>query len=90
MRPPASASENRTHDAEKIGLSRYSDFFNRIGPRADPASNPNYVRCWVPNGRQTTPNFACLMMGPTDVPEPLFCGSKSAQQEEIHTVVVLT
>ena len=32
MRPPASASENRTHDAEKIGLSRYSDFFNRIGP----------------------------------------------------------
>ena len=30
-RPPASASENRTHDAEKIGLSRYSDFFNRIG-----------------------------------------------------------
>jgi hypothetical protein len=31
MRPPASASEGRTHDAEKIGLSRYSDFFNRIG-----------------------------------------------------------
>ncbi len=32
MRPPASASENRTHGAEKIGPSRYSDFFNRIGP----------------------------------------------------------
>jgi hypothetical protein len=30
-RPPASASENCTHDAEKIELSRYSDFFNRIG-----------------------------------------------------------
>ena len=28
MRPPASASENRTHGAEKIGLSRYSDFLN--------------------------------------------------------------
>jgi hypothetical protein len=32
MRPPASASQNRTHDASKIRLSRYSDFFNRIGP----------------------------------------------------------
>jgi hypothetical protein len=31
-RPSASASEARTHDAEKVGLSRYSDFFNRIGP----------------------------------------------------------
>jgi hypothetical protein len=31
MRGPASAFENRTHGAEKIGLSRYSDFFNRIG-----------------------------------------------------------
>jgi hypothetical protein len=34
MRPPASASENRIHGAEKIGLSRYSDFFNRIVPFA--------------------------------------------------------
>jgi hypothetical protein len=33
-RPPASASENRTYDAEKIGLSRYFDFFNRIGQKA--------------------------------------------------------
>ncbi len=32
MRPPASASENRTHDAEKIGPRRYSDFFNKIDP----------------------------------------------------------
>ena len=32
MRPPASAFENRTDGAEKIGPSRYSDFFNRIGP----------------------------------------------------------
>ena len=31
MRPPASASENRTHGAEKIEPSRYSDFFNKIG-----------------------------------------------------------
>jgi hypothetical protein len=31
MRSPASASENRTHGAKKIGPSRYSDFFNRIG-----------------------------------------------------------
>jgi hypothetical protein len=31
MSPPASAAENRTHDAEKIGLSRYSNFFSRIG-----------------------------------------------------------
>ena len=30
-RPPASASENRTQDAEKIGLSRYFDFFIKIG-----------------------------------------------------------
>jgi hypothetical protein len=30
MRPPTSAFENRTHGAEKIGPSRYSDFFNRI------------------------------------------------------------
>jgi hypothetical protein len=29
MRPPASASENRTHTAEKIGPRRYSVFFNR-------------------------------------------------------------
>jgi hypothetical protein len=35
--PPASAAENRTHDAEKIGLSRYSDFFNRIDPSRTPA-----------------------------------------------------
>jgi hypothetical protein len=35
MRPPASAFENRTHGAEKIGPSRYSDFFNRILPKAD-------------------------------------------------------
>jgi hypothetical protein len=31
-RPPASAFENRTHGAEKIGSGRYSDFFNRIDP----------------------------------------------------------
>ena len=31
MGPPASASRNRTHGAEKIGPSRYSDFFNKIG-----------------------------------------------------------
>ena len=31
--PPASASENRSHGAEKIGPRRYSDFFNRIGPK---------------------------------------------------------
>jgi hypothetical protein len=30
MRGPASAPENRTHGAKKIGSSRYSDFFNRI------------------------------------------------------------
>jgi hypothetical protein len=30
MRLPTSAFENRTHGAEKIGPSRYSDFFNRI------------------------------------------------------------
>ena len=28
MRPPASASEKRTHGAEKIGPRRYSDFFD--------------------------------------------------------------
>jgi hypothetical protein len=33
MRPPASAFENRTRGAEKIGPSRYSDFFNRIGQK---------------------------------------------------------
>jgi hypothetical protein len=33
MRDPASAFENRTHGAEKIGPSRYSDFFNRIGQK---------------------------------------------------------
>ena len=32
MRPPASASENRTRDAEKIGPRRYPDFFNKIDP----------------------------------------------------------
>ncbi len=32
MRPPASESENRTHDAKKIGPGQYLDFFNRIGP----------------------------------------------------------
>jgi hypothetical protein len=32
MRSPASARENRTHGAEKIGPSRYSDFFNTIDP----------------------------------------------------------
>ena len=31
MRPPAFASENRTHGAEKIGPSRYSGFFDKIG-----------------------------------------------------------
>jgi hypothetical protein len=31
MRPPTSASEDHAHGAEKNGLSRYSDFFNRIG-----------------------------------------------------------
>ena len=33
MRAPASAFEDRTHGAEKIGLSRYSDFFNGIGQK---------------------------------------------------------
>ena len=32
MKPPASASENRAHGAEKIGSSRYLDFFNRSDP----------------------------------------------------------
>ena len=32
MRPPASAFENRIQGAEKIGPSRYSDFFNKISP----------------------------------------------------------
>ena len=31
MRPPASASENRTRGAKKIGPGQYLDFFNRIG-----------------------------------------------------------
>jgi hypothetical protein len=35
MRPPASAFENRIQGAEKIGPSRYSDFFNKIPPKAD-------------------------------------------------------
>ena len=34
-RSPASASENRAHSAEKIGPRRYSDFFDRIGARAE-------------------------------------------------------
>ena len=34
MKPPASASENRAHGAEKIEPRRYSDFFNRIGQQA--------------------------------------------------------
>ena len=33
MKAPTSDSENRTYGAEKIGLSRCSDFFNRIGQR---------------------------------------------------------
>ena len=32
MRPPASAFEDRTHGADKIGPDEYSDFFNSIGP----------------------------------------------------------
>ena len=32
MRSPTSASENRVYGAEKIGPSRYFDFFNKIGP----------------------------------------------------------
>ncbi len=32
MRPPVSASEKRMCSAEKIGSTRYSDFFNRIDP----------------------------------------------------------
>jgi hypothetical protein len=32
MRSPTFASENRAYGAEKIGSSRYSDFFNRIDP----------------------------------------------------------
>jgi len=34
MRPPRPHLKNRTHGAEKIGPSRYSDFFNRIGQKA--------------------------------------------------------
>ena len=30
MRAPASAFENRTHSAQKIRPSRYSDFLNKI------------------------------------------------------------
>jgi hypothetical protein len=51
MRLPTSAFENRTHGAEKIGPSRYSDFFNRIGQerliydgRATSASPPTASR----------------------------------------------
>ena len=33
MRGHNSTSENRTHDAEEIKLSRYSDFFSRIGQK---------------------------------------------------------
>jgi hypothetical protein len=38
MRSPTSASETRTYGAEKIGSSRYLDFFNRIAPTADGGS----------------------------------------------------
>ena len=44
MRPPASASENRTHGAEKIGLSPYSDFFNRIGQKQTSAQRLDSLR----------------------------------------------
>ena len=35
MRTPTSASEDDAHGAEKIGLSRYSDFFRQNRPRAE-------------------------------------------------------
>ena len=56
MRPPASAFENRTHGAEKIGLSRYSDFFNKIGPSRPIAALQLFVRYWVvvSTGRRNT------------------------------------
>ena len=34
MRAPTSTSESRTLGAQKIGLTRYSDFFNGIGQKA--------------------------------------------------------
>jgi hypothetical protein len=45
MRLPTSAFENRTHGAEKIGPSRYSDFFNTIGQYATCGyNNPQLYR----------------------------------------------
>jgi hypothetical protein len=35
IRGPASGSEKRTHDAEKIGSIQYSEFFNGIGPKVN-------------------------------------------------------
>jgi len=40
-------AENRTHGAEKIGLSRYSNFFNRIGPQRHFAAPNNNVAIGV-------------------------------------------
>jgi len=45
MRPPASESENRTHGAEKIGPSQYSDFFDRIGHSRLKRSRPMVCTC---------------------------------------------